>query len=773
MELRTPALENLPTIQPSLLDRTIEWAIETGKVALDTEFLPNTGLLVCASLSAREGTGVVVMAHDVEGMAKVKALVERPGITTIMHNAAADLPKLASYGIGTYDIADTMYELHWQGLRPLGLKVQAKRFLGVQMEEYEDVVWEAQKGMAREYLEGVANEEWPDPEPQLQIKPRKEKRLAHKFPSKPKPKSYWKPRWTRKPKGRGKARRMMWVKVIQGKKAVEKPAPVCPVGFDPDHPLHDLKIRLLVHEGGGSEPKVYQARNIQAKAARILADMVKEGGEEVDPTARWKGIPIGERRVVEDKYRPLGLAGLDRVPEDEWSTYAARDSDITLRMHNKLTRNRPAIELEELVADSPPNYRRVDLASIPFIVAMTTAGLKVNRQKLEKLSWSLKERMEVEQVEAWKKAKRPFNLNSGYQVAELLFVETGIAPQGNTPDGALKVDEDVLEAIKDLHPSIPHILEYRRLSKLDGTYAQGLLKVANGEGRFWPRWNGVGTEQARLTVVPNVQNQPTRDAEAKDVKGAFEPEDGFVYVGADYSQIELKVLAHISQDPKMVAAFWRGDDIHKATAMDAFLLPSMDVVTFTQRRDAKIVNFGVSYGLTPYGLVKNIPFEERDPLVHTQAWAEKFIKDYLDARPGVRKYMSDIKAFAKRYGYVQDLCGRVRWLPQVGSSQRRIRGEGERMAINMPIQSSAADIIRIAMALLVQGDGTGALDGYIKAGLVKPVLQVHDELIFEVWAPLAKEIEGLIKQVMESAAPWLSVPLTADVNSGATWAELK
>lgn len=423
----------------------------------------------------------------------------------------------------------------------------------------------------------------------------------------------------------------------------------------------------------------------------------------------------------------------------------------------------------------PPNVKEVDINSIPYLVHMTRTGIKIDPSKFAALSHQFAIRIQEEETAAWLSVNEPFNLGSDEQVAKILFIKLGLSPSKKTKGGGWSVDESVLEEIKDQHPIIPHILERRRLNKLKGTYTDGLPKKMSEDGRIYARWNGAFVETGRLSCRdPNLTTIPARDEEAKDIKKAFVASDGYIILGEDYSQVELRCAAHISQDKGMMDAFWRGEDIHAATALDVFNLPSLAAVSVRQRRDCKIVNFGILFGLSAYGLLGNIPPEERDPNIHTKAWAEDFIANYFKVRPGLAKYIDETKAFVRRYGYVRDVFGRIRWIPEIASSQGRIRAEGERNAINMPIQATAAGIIRVAMGDLLSVNGKkGALDGYVKANLVKPILQVHDALYFEVYEPIWRDVANMVKIVMEGAAPWLTVPLIADVEVGPSWGEME
>jgi len=438
-----------------------------------------------------------------------------------------------------------------------------------------------------------------------------------------------------------------------------------------------------------------------------------------------------------------------------------------------------------------PTVQEVDIGVIPYLIHMGKAGIQINTEKLANFAYYLKGKMETEQQKAWVITGYPFNLGSNHQVAKLLFIEMGLPPLKMTKGGQLSVNEEVLEEIKaDLVKSrtgesehqikvIEYILEYRRLSKVKGTYADGLVKqgtpISDTHAMLYPWWLGWGAETGRLACRnPNVMNQPERDKDSRDaIKGSYEPRPGYVYIACDYAQIELKVLAHIANDLGMIKAFWNKADIHTDTAMEAFGILDPKLVSSTQRRDAKIVNFGIVFGLSPMGLVGNIPPEERDPNIHTLEWAEEFIDRFLFIRPGVAQYMMDTKAFVRANGYVKDIVGRIRRIPEATLNIGNMVSDGERAAINMPVQAGAQAIMKIAMGLLLNLGGTGYLDSYVERGDVLAIMQVHDELIFEVRKGLVYEVAMLVKEVMEGAAPWLAVPLTCDVEfSDKSWADI-
>ena len=316
---------------------------------------------------------------------------------------------------------------------------------------------------------------------------------------------------------------------------------------------------------------------------------------------------------------------------------------------------------------------------------------------------------------------------------------------------------EVLEKIEHLYPIIPMILEYRQLTKLKSTYADGLANFIQDDQRIHGKFNQTITATGRISSTePNLQNIPIRMELGRAIRKVFLPEDGYVFLDADYSQIELRVLAHLSQDEKLIHAYEENQDIHARTASEVFGIP-MDEVTSTQRRDAKAVNFGIIYGIGAFSLAKNIGVTRKE--------AEEYIKTYLDHFSGVRNYMTNVVEHAKETGYVETLFGRRRYLPELSSSNFNLRSFGERVAMNAPIQGTAADIIKIAMI---------HVNEELKKRNLKSrmILQVHDELLIEADETELEEVQQILQDKMEHAAELL-VPLSVDMHTGKNWYEAK
>jgi len=349
-----------------------------------------------------------------------------------------------------------------------------------------------------------------------------------------------------------------------------------------------------------------------------------------------------------------------------------------------------------------------------------------------------------------------FNINSTKQLGQLLFEKLGLPPVKKTKTG-YSTNADVLEKLKGKHPIIPAIMDYRMLTKLKSTYADGLIKEIREDGRIHTTFQNLVTATGRLSSTePNLQNIPVRTDLGAEIRKMFVPKPGCVLVDADYSQIELRVLAHIAGDETMSAAFCNGLDIHTATAAQVFNV-SMDEVTSLQRRHAKAVNFGIVYGISEFSLAEDIGVSRYE--------ARAYIDNYLTNYRGVRAYMKQVVEDAKEIGYTQTLYGRRRYIPELKSSNFNVRSGAERIALNTPIQGTAADLIKLAMIRVEQ-----ALNAHFPEAQL--LLQVHDELIVECPEAIAAQVAELISKEMQNVAD-LTVPLTAEAKFGKSWYEAK
>ncbi|EOK96673.1 DNA polymerase I, partial [Enterococcus faecium EnGen0153] len=403
-------------------------------------------------------------------------------------------------------------------------------------------------------------------------------------------------------------------------------------------------------------------------------------------------------------------------------------------------------------------FRKMELPLSIILAEMEISGIKVDATRLQEMKGEFSARLREIEQKIYEEAGEEFNLNSPKQLGVILFEKMGLPVIKKTKTG-YSTAVDVLEQLREQAPIVEDILTYRQIAKIQSTYVEGLLKVIQSDGKVHTRYVQTLTQTGRLSSVdPNLQNIPIRLDEGRKIRQAFVPrEKDWLIYSSDYSQIELRVLAHISNDEHLKAAFLEGQDIHASTAMRVFGIEKAEDVTPNMRRQAKAVNFGIVYGISDYGLSQNLGISRKA--------AQQYIDTYFEKYPGVKEYMERIVREAKNQGYVETLYHRRRYLPDINSRNYNIRSFAERTAINTPIQGSAADILKIAMI---------ELDKRLKeAGLqATMLLQVHDELVFEVPEKELESLDKLVKEVMEQAVS-LHVPLITDSSWGKTWYEAK
>ena len=401
-------------------------------------------------------------------------------------------------------------------------------------------------------------------------------------------------------------------------------------------------------------------------------------------------------------------------------------------------------------------YEEIELPLCPVLYSMEKEGIAIDRKQLEDFGAMLSQRIAECEAVIFGYADGPFNINSTRQLGELLFDKLALPPIKKTKTG-YSTNADVLEKLKGKHPIIPAIMDYRMLTKLKSTYAEGLLKVIDSDGRIRTTFQNLVTATGRLSSTePNLQNIPVRTDLGAEIRKMFIPKQGFMLVDADYSQIELRVLAHIANDETMQEAFRSGMDVHTATASQVFGV-APEAVTALQRRNAKAVNFGIVYGISEFSLAEDIGVSRYE--------AKEYIDSYLANYHGVRNYMKDVVANARQNGFTQTLYGRKRYIPELTSSNFNIRQGAERIALNTPIQGTAADIIKLAMIRVYESLK-------VNCPAAKLILQVHDELIVECPVELVSEVSTLISKEMEQVAA-LCVPLVAEAKWGTSWYDAK
>ncbi|CXM96355.1 DNA polymerase I [Staphylococcus aureus] len=462
-------------------------------------------------------------------------------------------------------------------------------------------------------------------------------------------------------------------------------------------------------------------------------------------------VSLYGQSFVKDDVSIYGKGKKFKVPEDDvLNPYVASITDAIYFAKPNMDKQLEEYNQVELLAD-------LELPLAKILSEMEEIGIYTDVHDLEEMEKEIQEKLDVLIRNIHDAAGEDFNINSPKQLGVVLF-ETLQLPVIKKTKTGYSTAVDVLEQLQGEHPIIDYILEYRQLSKLQSTYVEGLQKGISDDQRIHTRFNQTLAQTGRLSSVdPNLQNIPVRLEEGRKIRKAFKPTSkDSVILSADYSQIELRVLAHITQDESMKEAFINGDDIHTATAMKVFGVEA-DQVDSLMRRQAKAVNFGIVYGISDYGLSQSLGI--------TRKKAKAFIDDYLASFPGVKQYMSDIVKDAKALGFVETLLHRRRYIPDITSRNFNLRGFAERTAMNTPIQGSAADIIKLAMVKFAQKMKETTYQA-------KLLLQVHDELIFEVPKSEVDSFSEFVEEIMENALQ-LDVPLKVDSSYGATWYDAK
>lgn len=439
----------------------------------------------------------------------------------------------------------------------------------------------------------------------------------------------------------------------------------------------------------------------------------------------------------------------DLRPQDVYE-YAAEDADVTLKLKNKLEGELKKYGAEEL-------FYNIEMPLMPVLAEMEMNGVTIDTQSLADTSDVLTKRMEEVEKEIYELAGAPFNIASPRQVGEVLFDKLQIVEKAKkTKTGQYVTNEEVLQSLKGKHKIVEAILEHRGLKKLLGTYIDALPKLINARtGHIHTSFNQATTATGRLSSSdPNLQNIPVRGEEGKEIRKAFIPEPGCLFFSADYSQIELRVMAHLSGDENMIEAFREGHDIHAATAAKIYK-EEMENVTRDQRTKAKRANFGIIYGITVFGLAERLEISRDE--------AKMLIEGYFETFPKVKEYMEKAKEQARNQGYVETQFHRRRYLADINSANATVRGFAERNAINAPIQGTAADIIKVAMIRIYNRFRAEGIRS-------KMILQVHDELNFSVYPEEKEKVEQIVLEEMQNAFP-MQVPLVADCGWGNNWLE--
>jgi DNA polymerase-1 len=459
---------------------------------------------------------------------------------------------------------------------------------------------------------------------------------------------------------------------------------------------------------------------------------------------------LGEKTIKFEEVCGKGASQItfDQVDLEPATAYAAEDADITWRLHKHL--------IPMVAGDEKLNfvYEQIEMPAMRVLFIMERNGILVDAQKLAAQGQNVGRRMLELEQEIFKLANQPFNIQSPKQIGEILFGQLQLPVIKKTPSGAPSTDEEVLQKLSEDYPLPARILDYRSLAKLQSTYIEKLPRMMNARtGRVHTNFSQAVAVTGRLaSSEPNLQNIPVRTEEGRKIREAFIAKPGHQLISADYSQIELRIMAHIAQDQNLLDAFAAGKDIHSATAAEMFGV-DLDQVTSEQRRYAKVINFGLIYGMSAFGLASNLGIE--------RAAAQKYIDTYFGRYPGVAQYMANTRVLAKERGYVETVFGRRLWLPEIQSSNGMRRQAAERAAINAPMQGTAADLIKMAMIAVqswLETSGSKA----------KLLLQVHDELILEVPDGEIDVVKEELRRLMTQVAK-LDVPLEVGIGVGDNW----
>ncbi len=487
--------------------------------------------------------------------------------------------------------------------------------------------------------------------------------------------------------------------------------------------VHDTLLESYVYE-------VHERHDLDSLAQRHLG---------------WKTISYDDVTGKGAARIPFAAVEIERA-----TAYAAEDADGTLAVHDVL---HPRIAQDEKLKRV---YASIEMPVLPVLLRMERNGVLLDTAKLGEQSHELgKEMLELEQ-KAYQAAGQPFNLNSPKQIQEILFERQGLPVKKKTPSGQPSTDEDVLAELAEDYPLPKLLLEYRALAKLKSTYTDKLPRMVHaGTGRVHTTYSQAVAVTGRLASNdPNLQNIPIRTPQGRRIREAFIAPPGCRIVSADYSQIELRIMAHLSSDESLRRAFARGDDVHRATAAEVFGR-KLDEVTADERRTAKVINFGLIYGMSAFGLAGNLGIE--------RATAQAYIDSYFSRYPGVKRYMDETRERARSEGYVETVFGRRLWLPEMKSGSPARRQAAERAAINAPMQGTAADLIKLAMV---------AVQHWLEREkrTAKLIMQVHDELVLEVPEAELEAVKDSVRRLMQGIAS-LEVPLVVDVGAGRNWDE--
>jgi DNA polymerase-1 len=492
-------------------------------------------------------------------------------------------------------------------------------------------------------------------------------------------------------------------------------------------------------------PLKMHAQAEDVSVACYLLNPNKDSYEYDDIARDYMNITVPSRKELLEKMKLNPFV----LQEEKVSLYIAYETCIPFMAWQEVESQLQNMEMEQL-------YREIELPTVYVLDHMEKEGIRVNAEALKEYGEMLGQREKELEQAIYDEAKCEFNINSPKQLGEVLFEKMNLPGSKKTKTG-YSTSADVLNKLKNDHVIVANVLDYRQVAKLKSTYADGLSAFIGEDERIHGTFNQTITATGRISSTePNLQNIPMRTDLGRSIRKVFVPREDYVFVDADYSQIELRVLAHFSEDEKLISAYHQEQDIHALTASQVFGVP-IDEVDDLMRRNAKAVNFGIVYGISSFGLAEDLNISKKE--------AAQYIESYFATYPGVKRFLDKTVEEAKKTGMTRTLFGRIRQIPELSSSNFMQRSFGERVAMNAPIQGTAADIIKIAMIRVQER----LLREKRKSSLI---LQIHDELLIETHKDEIEIVSNILTEEMSKAAQ-LSVPLSVSVSVGATWYEAK
>ena len=751
------------------------------------------------SYSVHDGVAYVIRSMSKEALAELgRWIAEHPEVRVILHNALHDLPILREMGVVIVNFEDTMVYSYSLCIEPQGLKDLSYRHCGMKMKSYEDVTGPAMRKVTAEYLTKVASGDWgldpqvPERESDQEIKYRQPTAL-HKRALRAINDIYGRYTGTIIGPKRGGSTKLDEIGVVVDKvdhETVERLGlkVVTPlIGKKTGQPLVDkktgeIKTKTEQHFNAWfAEVAIPVMPKLDELYGDFIFDLTPPVAPEDPPDAvkRWKSMQEDLEESVARCETALGTlpeVGLDALDDQQVAiNYSARDADSTLRMRHCI--------YKKVKANSLSGLAELDMSVLPYLDCMRTTGIKVNIKHMLDYGEQLKIEMRELQEKLHANLGLWINPSSSKQVGMVIYDVLGFPVEFRTETGLPSTNDKVLEALAPLDPNITLITDYRELHKLRSTYAMKLPNWTDAYGRVHPNWKYTRVASGRLaTSDPNLLGIPTRSERGKMIRAGFVPEPGRVFISCDLSQIEVRVAAHYSKDPNLVSIFTGGKiDFHTRTAAQMWKLTEAEIVAddeknggSSMRSSAKNVSFGVLYGISAKGLQAQL--KSKCHADWTEEQCQEMINKWLDiAYPQVKWYMEQQKHYCRTHGYVESLHGRRRYLPGVNSTIPRIREEAYRAAINHPIQSTAAEILKVAECNI----WNNVFPIFRESGAyVEPILAIHDELVIESDISIAKEIEAAVIWEMENAVQ-LCVPVISKGKiskageSGGSWADLK